>query len=147
MTVTAAPAPAPLLLKDTLLARWASVRASLVLEGAPENRALTEAARLGALESWETINGLRRRERAVGSAAAASTLEAALRPLQNVVIQLLRSPGDAVGADEAVRSAQRSFERVAESGVARIDPRAVTAVRAVFRSLHELLRRPISRAA
>ncbi|KHL01057.1 hypothetical protein [Sinomonas humi] len=139
MIVSSLSAPAPLLRKDALLARWANVRTSLLLQGAPANRAATEAACAGALEAWEMINGLRRRERAVGSVATASTLEAALRPLQDVIIQLLHSPGDPEGADEAVRNAQRSFETVARSRAARTDPRALTAVGAVFGSLDELL--------
>ncbi|MCH6471310.1 hypothetical protein [Sinomonas terrae] len=139
MTISAVSAPAPLPAKDALLARWANVRTSLLLEGAPANRAVAEAACAGALEAWEMINGLRRRERAVGSVATASTLEAALRPLQDVIIQLLHSPGDPEGADEAVRSAKRSFETVARSRTARADSRAFTAVDAVFGSLDELL--------
>jgi hypothetical protein len=101
-----------------LLARWESVRTLLVLEGAPDDRARTEAACLGALEAWDLINLRRRHARDRGNGSEAKALEAALRPLQSVVVSLLRHPGDTDAARSTVRAAQRRFERDAQVGSA-----------------------------
>lgn len=148
MTFATIPAPAPLRAKDALSTRWHTVRTLLVLQGVPQNRALTEAARMGTLEVWEMVNGWRRRERAIGSMTTAHTLDAALRPLQDIVVQLLRRPGDPVAAGETVRTARQAFEAEGVQGsVGAEDARAAAAVGEVFRSLEDLLCRSSAQAA
>ncbi|AMM33924.1 hypothetical protein SA2016_3261 [Sinomonas atrocyanea] len=128
-----------------LLARWESVRTLLVLEGAPDERARTEAACLGALEAWDLINLRRRHERDRGNGSEAKMLEAALRPLQSVVVGLLRHPGDTETARSVIRAAQRRFEQDAGLGPVQRAAGARVAYEA-FSSLDALLTSGMRRA-
>lgn len=149
MTVPPVHAPALLRDKDALSSRWQSVHAALVLDGVAEDRARTEAARIGALEAWEMINEWRRRERAIGSATAARVLERALRHLQDIVILVLRSPGDLATAADAMQAARRSFASSnGEEGSLRDGAgAAITATEEAFSSLEELLCAPHAQSA
>jgi hypothetical protein len=128
--------PAPRVEGAALLARWESVRTLLLLQGVPDNRARTEAARTGALEVWEMINGQRRRESAVGSTAEARILQSALRPLQDIVVLLLQNPADPARAGEAVRNARRKLNEDVKLG--RPGPKGSPAAASVDQALSSL---------
>lgn len=150
MLIPTPSAPMALRAKNALPTRWTNELTSLLLQGVPENRARTEAARMAAIEAWELVNGWRRRERDLGSRATAETLEAALRPLQDIVIQLLRHDCDLRGAEETVQDARRSFESSCARGAGIRtggDAEATAIVARIFGSLGSLLSARIAQAA
>lgn len=92
---------------EDMAGRWEGLHLVLVRQGLTEDEALTEAARIGALEVWHDFADRLQAHRAAGRQMDGDVLALALRSMQGVGSRLARRPGDLTAARRVIQGAAR----------------------------------------